>query len=258
MKYNVFLSHASADKINFVEELKQSFDKLGISVFYDKDSIEWGNNWSQKITEGLDKCDFGVVIVSKDFYDREWTEKELKSLLIRQNKNGDNIILPILYNTNLDELKKHCKKSCYKDLAKIQFIRFPEDCDVKDITIRLAKKLIADVTVDSEQSPVLSNNAIFDKFFEDHSFESYEFNLWLKSLIENNNNWADDYDENITGWHRLKIYEKSIPLIQQRHRDCNDSIMFGYNGKSKYQYRINPIYFNDFRAYFDKNIRPQL
>lgn len=85
--------------------------KLGISVFYDKDSIEWGNNWSQKITEGLDKCDFGVVIVSKDFYDREWTEKELKSLLIRQNKNGDNIILPILYNTNLDEIIKHCDKS---------------------------------------------------------------------------------------------------------------------------------------------------
>lgn len=84
-KYNVFLSHASANKINFVEESKQSFDKLDISAFYDKDSIEWGNNWSQKIKEGLDKCDFGVVIVSKDFYDREWTEKELKSLLIRQS-----------------------------------------------------------------------------------------------------------------------------------------------------------------------------
>lgn len=255
MKYNVFLSHASADKMNFVEELKQSFDKLGISVFYDKDSIEWGNNWSQKIAEGLDKCDFGVVIVSKDFYDREWTEKELKSLLIRQNKNGDNIILPILYNTNLDELKKHCKKSCYKDLAKIQFIRFPEDGDVKDITIRLAKKLIATATVNLKQSSVLSNDTIFNKFFEDHS---YEFDLWLKSLIESNNDWADDYDEDFIGWHHLTIDGKSIPLIQQRYREYNNSTMFSCDDKSEYQYRINPKYFNDFCTYFNKNIKPQL
>lgn len=34
MKYDVFLSHADADKNNFVEELKKSFDKLGISIFY--------------------------------------------------------------------------------------------------------------------------------------------------------------------------------------------------------------------------------
>lgn len=41
----------------------------------------------------------------------------------------------------------------------------------------------------SKQSSTLSNNAIFDKFFED---QSYEFNLWLKSLIDNNNDWADE------------------------------------------------------------------
>lgn len=255
MKYDVFLSHANADKINFVEKLKQSFDKLGISVFYDKDSIEWGNNWSQKIAEGLDKCDFGVVIVSKDFYDREWTEKELKSLLIRQNKNGDNIILPILYNTNLDELKKHCKKSCYKDLVKIQFIRFPEDYDIKDITILLAKKLLANTAVNSKRSSVLSNNDIFDKFFEGHS---YEFDLWLKSLIESNNDWADDYNEDFINWHHLTIDGNSIPLIQQRYREYDNPIIFGNDVGSEYQYRINPIYFDDFCTYFDKNIRPQL
>lgn len=255
MKYDVFLSHADADKDSFVEELKQSFDKLGVSVFYDKDSIEWGNDWSQKIKEGLDKCDFGVVIVSKDFYDREWTEKELKSLLIRQNENGDNIILPILYNTNLDELKKHCKKSCYKDLAKIQFIRFPEDGDVKDITIRLAKILLnaaSHLCSDSE----ISNSKIFKEFLKDRS---YEFDKWLDDLIQNNNEWTNDYDEYSDWWYLLTVDGESIPLIQQKHRDIQDhSMMFGYNGLSVYQYRINPIYFDSFCDYFNENIKPQL
>lgn len=52
--YDVFLSHANADKIDFVEELKKSFDKLGISVFYDKDTLKWGDNWKKKIIEGLE------------------------------------------------------------------------------------------------------------------------------------------------------------------------------------------------------------
>ena len=251
----MFVSHAHADKESIAVELQASFKKLGISVFYDTDSIEWGDNWAQKIKDGLANCRFGVIIISKDFYDRTWTEKELKSLLVRQNNNGENVILPILFNTDIDELKSHCNKGCYKELTKIQFIRFPEDFDIKDITILLAKKLIADATANSKQSDVLSNNAIFDKFFENHS---YEFDLWLKSLIESNNDWADDYDEDFIGWHHLTIDGKSIPLIQQRHRECNNSMMFSYDEKSENQYRINPKYFNDFCTYFNKNIKPQL
>lgn len=254
-KYDVFVSHAHADKESIAAELQASFKKLGISVFYDTDSIEWGDDWAQKIKDGLANCRFGVIIISKDFYDRTWTEKELKSLLVRQNDNGENVILPILFNTDINELKAHCNKGCYKELAKIQFIRFSEDCDIKDITIMLAKKLIADATVNSKRSSVLSNNDIFDKFFEGRS---YEFDLWLKSLIENNNDWADDYDEDFIDWHHLTIDRKSIPLIQQRHREHDTPIMFGYDVESKYQYRINPKYYDDFCTYFDKNIRPQL
>ena len=52
--YDVFLSHANNDKIEFVEDLKKSFDKLGIRVFYDKDTLKWGDNWKKKIIEGVE------------------------------------------------------------------------------------------------------------------------------------------------------------------------------------------------------------
>lgn len=138
-KYDVFLSHAHADKESFVADLKKSFDKLGIKIFYDTDSIKWGNNWKKKIYEGLDTCRFAVIVISDDFYGREWTEEELKTLLTRQNSNGEEVILPILYNTSLSDMQNH-----YKSLADIQFLEVSDACDIKDITILLAERLLDD------------------------------------------------------------------------------------------------------------------
>ena len=138
-EYDVFLSHAHADKESFVADLKRSFEKLGIKIFYDTDSIKWGNNWKKKIYEGLDNCRFAVIVISDDFYGRKWTEKELKTLLTRQNSNGEEVILPILYNTTLSDMQNH-----YKSLADIQFLEVSDTCDIKDITIMLAERLLDD------------------------------------------------------------------------------------------------------------------
>lgn len=248
-KYDVFISHAHADKESFVKDLKESFSKLGIKIFYDTDSIEWGDNWESKINEGLDKCRFGVIIISNDFYNRKWTEKELKKLLSRQNKNGENIILPILYNTTCDEMKQH-----YKGLSTIQFISASK-YDIKDITILLARKLLKDNSLnDKFIQNKNKNNIIFDTFFE--KMNSIDFFRWIDNLIQNNNSWIDDYDEDVIGWHNLTINGKAISLIQQQ-RNPSDSNMF-YTDTSDYQYRINPIYYKDFCKYFDENIRPQM
>ena len=50
-----FISHANKDKENLVEELYQSLKKLGIDIFYDKESLEWGDNWKERILNGTKK-----------------------------------------------------------------------------------------------------------------------------------------------------------------------------------------------------------
>lgn len=250
-EYDVFISHANADKEQFVEELYKSFQKLGIKIFYDSDSIEWGDDWACKIQDGLAKCRYGVIVISNNYYDREWTEKELKSLLVRQNDNGENVILPILYNTNIDELKKHCKRGCYKDLAKIQFIN-KEEVDVKDITILLARKLLKDSRIaNSTVQKSKDNKAMFDNFFEKNN--SIDFYRWLDSLIKSNNQWSDGYPNDFIGWHLFKYNGKSIALIQEQEDESNP-----YDNYINCQYRINPIYYSDFCKYFETYIRPQM
>ena len=46
-KYDVFISHANKDKLNFIDELYNSLDNLGINIFYDKKSLEWGDKWKR-------------------------------------------------------------------------------------------------------------------------------------------------------------------------------------------------------------------
>lgn len=250
-EYDVFVSHASADKENYVQELQKSFKKLGIKIFYDADTIEWGDDWEQKIKNGLEKCRYGVIVVTKNFYNRIWTEKELKSFLIRQNNNGENVILPILYDTSIDELKKHCKKSCYKDLSKIQFVD-GNKMDVKDITILLARKLLSSNKPDNLIMPESVNNKpMFDNFFEKNN--SIDFYRWLDSLIKSNNQWSDGYPNDFIGWHLFKYNGKSIALIQEQEDESNP-----YDNYINCQYRINPIYYSDFCKYFETYIRPQM
>lgn len=134
--YDIFISYANVDKISYVDELKKSLDKLKIRIFYDKDTLEWGDNWKNKILEGVSKSEFAIIVISGNFFGREWTEKELNELLNRQNHNGQKIILPILYNITVAQLQEK-----YPAIADIQALNSSKyTCD--EIALKFAAQLI--------------------------------------------------------------------------------------------------------------------
>lgn len=134
--YDVFVSHANKDKIGYVNELKASLDKLGVSVFYDKDSLEWGDNWKNKILEGVEKAEFAIIVISENFFGREWTEIELTEFLNRQNRNGQKIILPILHGISVTQIQEK-----YPAVAEIQALDSSKySCD--EIALKFAGQLI--------------------------------------------------------------------------------------------------------------------
>ena len=122
--------------MEYVEELKQELDKLGINVFYDKDSISWGDKWKEKILDGVKKAEFAIIVISKNFFGREWTERELNDFLTRQNSSGQKIILPILYGITDKELAEK-----YPEVADIQGLS-TEMYSKEQIVILFAKELI--------------------------------------------------------------------------------------------------------------------
>lgn len=134
--YDVFISHANKDKEQYVDELKESLEKLCINIFYDKDTLEWGDKWKDRIIEGVEKAEFAIIVISDNFFDREWTEKELNDFLARQNASGQKIILPILHNITVQQLQKK-----YPAVADIQAIDSSKySCD--EIAFKFAGQLI--------------------------------------------------------------------------------------------------------------------
>ena len=136
-QYDVFVSHANDNKEEFVNVLTAGLSRLDISIWYDANILDWGDNWKLQIANGLKKCRFGIVVVSPEFLGREWTEKELNELLQRQNETGEKVILPLLYKLTISDMKKR-----YPQLADFQARIIAPNDDVRDIVIDFARILI--------------------------------------------------------------------------------------------------------------------
>lgn len=136
-KFDVFVSHASADKDSFVNQLAVELTNITSDVWYDKNIIKWGNDIKEKIKYGLEHCEFGIVVFSKSFVGRMWTETELKELLDKQNDNGKEVVLPIL----LDDLSVDEFKKAYPSLEYTRFLKQSEH-KIHEIAIMFANRLI--------------------------------------------------------------------------------------------------------------------
>lgn len=103
-EWDAFISHASEDKDTIVRELANSLEKLGLSVWYDEFSLKVGDSLTQKIDEGLLKSNFGIIVISKNFLTKKWTDYEYRSLLSKED-NFKKIILPIWHDIKAEEVK---------------------------------------------------------------------------------------------------------------------------------------------------------
>lgn len=136
LEFDVFISHANKDKDDIVEKLYTSLDMLGVKIFYDKRTLAWGDKWKDRILDGTRKAEFAIIVISENFFDREWTEKELSEFLNRQNKNGQKLILPIVHNITTEDLRRK-----YPQVSDIQAID-SKDYTCDQIALLFANELI--------------------------------------------------------------------------------------------------------------------
>lgn len=102
-KYDVFISHASEDKDEVVRPLAQSLQALGLKVWYDEFELRIGDSLRQKIDKGLANSRFGIVVLSKNFIRKGWTNYELDGI-ITKSINGQQIMLPIWHKITKQEV----------------------------------------------------------------------------------------------------------------------------------------------------------
>src|SRR6185436_12735864 len=94
-KWDVFISHASEDKDDFVRPLAQALAQLGVKVWYDEFTLVVGDSLSRSIDRGLTASTYGIVIISPSFIEKKWPERELRGLVAREIEEEQKVILPI-------------------------------------------------------------------------------------------------------------------------------------------------------------------
>lgn len=102
-KYDVFISHASEDKDEVVRPLAHSLQEKQLKVWYDEFELKIGDSLRQKIDKGLANSRFGIVVLSKNFIKKGWTNYELDGIITKA-VSGQQVILPIWHNITKQEV----------------------------------------------------------------------------------------------------------------------------------------------------------
>jgi TIR domain len=102
MRATLFICHASEDKAAIARPLAEALRNLGLTVWYDEFSLILGDSLRRSIERGLSTCDFGLVILSRSFFTKEWPRKELDGLTAREVSEKRKVILPIWHDIDGD------------------------------------------------------------------------------------------------------------------------------------------------------------
>lgn len=104
-EYDVFISHSSEDKEDFVRPLASELNSLDLKVWYDEFELKMGDSLRRSIDKGLINSRYGIVVLSTSFFKRNWTQYELDGL-VNKETNGIKVILPIWHKVSKDEVQK--------------------------------------------------------------------------------------------------------------------------------------------------------
>lgn len=126
VKYDVFVSHASEDKEEFVKPLVEALQEAGYKVWYDEFTLKVGDSLRRSIDNGLKNSRYGIVVLSNAFFAKNWTQYELDGLVTREMQ-GHKVILPIWHLVSKNQVQNYSptladKKAINSSLSTIDEI----------------------------------------------------------------------------------------------------------------------------------------
>lgn len=105
-EHDAFISHASEDKEELVRPLADALIRAGHDIWYDEFALSVGDSLRKSIDKGLANSRFGIVVLSPDFFAKQWTEYELNGLVAKEMQGGK-VILPIWHRVSKDQVLRY-------------------------------------------------------------------------------------------------------------------------------------------------------
>jgi hypothetical protein len=106
MEWDVFISHASEDKEDFVRPLAERLQSNGLCVWFDEFTLTVGDSLRRSIDRGLSRSRYGIVVISPNFLQKEWPQKELDGLVAREVEDIK-VILPVWHQIDAGQIRAY-------------------------------------------------------------------------------------------------------------------------------------------------------
>lgn len=104
-EWDAFIAHASEDKDAFVQPLAVALSK-DFRIWYDAFTLTVGDSLRRAIDKGLKNSRFGIVVLSKHFFQKEWPQKELDGLTAKERR-GSKVILPVWLDVEYEDVANY-------------------------------------------------------------------------------------------------------------------------------------------------------
>ena len=133
-QFTVFLSHSSKNK-NEINSVFNELQKAQISCWFDTYEIQAGDSITDKINEGLDNSDLGLIFLSKDFIYSEsgWTTNEANYFFQRRMRDKNKQFIVVNIDLSHDEIPPL--------LQDYRYINFQENDAIVSIIIAINKQM---------------------------------------------------------------------------------------------------------------------
>lgn len=104
--WDFFICHASEDKEDAARPLATALIKQGFRVWFDELSLTLGDSLSGSIDRGISNSRYGIVILSQNFFAKQWPRRELDSLASLEITNKEKKILPLWHDIDQATISK--------------------------------------------------------------------------------------------------------------------------------------------------------
>ncbi len=154
-QYDVFIAHASEDKVGFTNHLARVLRGMGLEVWYDDFVLEYGLSLRRQIDKGITNSRRGVVVISHAFFTKEWPQAELDGMMSYQMEDGKPFIFPIWYDIGAEDVRRHSPT-----LASLVALR-TSTMDVEQVAATVARSVPGFDADKAEQVEIAVNSSAF-------------------------------------------------------------------------------------------------
>ena len=102
-KWDFFISHAFEDAREIAKPLCDALNAKGLITWYVDYALRAGDRMHASIDYGLARSRYGIVLLTKQFLGKPWTQNELNELATREVE-GKRVVLPVWHKVGFRDI----------------------------------------------------------------------------------------------------------------------------------------------------------